>query len=72
MDDLVVSGIIALVILYAGIVLVAYAILRLAGMIVQAFLAGNFLFFCGIVICIGAAVLAYVAMGLWLRKTGTI
>jgi hypothetical protein len=72
MDDLVVPGVVALVIFYAGIVIVAYGILRLVIMMVQAFLAGNYLFFFGVVTCFVVALLAYVAMGLWLRKTGTI
>jgi hypothetical protein len=71
-DDLLVSGVIALVIFYAGIVLLAYGILRLAFTMVQAFLAGNYFLAGGIVACIAVAVLAYVAVGLWLRKTGII
>jgi len=72
MDDLVVSGVIAFVIFYAGIVLVAYGILRLTAMMVRAFLTGNYLLMGGIVACIAMAVLLYVAIGLWLRKTGII
>jgi hypothetical protein len=72
MDDLVVPGVVALVIFYAGIVLVAYGIIRLVIMMVQAFLAGNYLFFSGVVAGIVVVALAYVAVGLWLRKTGTI
>jgi hypothetical protein len=72
MDDLVVPGVVALALFYAGIVLVAYGILRLVILMVQAFLAGNYLFFGGVVACIVVAILAYVAVGLWLRKTGTI
>ena len=72
MDDLVVPGVVALVLFYAGIVLVAYGILRLVIIMVQAFLAGNYLFFGGIVAGIVVALLAYVAVGLWLRKTGMI
>jgi hypothetical protein len=72
MDDLIVPGVVALVLFYAGIVLVAYGIIRLVIMMVQAFLAGNYLFFCGVVACFVVALLAYVAVGLWLRKTGTI
>jgi hypothetical protein len=72
MDDLVVPGVVALVIFYTGIVLVAYGILQLIVMMVQAFLAGNYLFFGGVVAGIVVAILAYVAVGLWLRKTGTI
>ncbi|MGB8219110.1 MAG: hypothetical protein WCE46_01860 [Methanoregula sp.] len=72
MDDLVVPGVVALVIFYAGIVLVAYGIIRLVIMMVQAFLAGNYLFFFGVIACFVVALLVYVAVGLWLRKTGTI
>ena len=72
MDDLVITGMVALVIFYTVIVLVAYGLIQLVVIMVQAFLAGNYLFFGGIVTCIVVAVLAYVAVGLWLRKTGMI
>ncbi|MEN6396809.1 MAG: hypothetical protein ABFC78_10035 [Methanoregula sp.] len=72
MDDLVVSGVIALVLFYAGIVIVAYAILRLFMMMVHAFFSGDFLLFGAIIGCIVVASVGYVAVGLWLRKMGTI
>jgi lysylphosphatidylglycerol synthetase-like protein (DUF2156 family) len=72
MDDLVTSGIIALLVFYAGIVLVVYGILRLLALVVQAVLAGNYLLFGELVACITGAVLVYIAVGVWLRTAGTI
>jgi len=72
MDDLVISGVIALVIFYAGIVIVAYGILRLVMIVVHAFLFGDFLLFGAIIGCIVVAIVGYVAVGLWLRKIGII
>jgi hypothetical protein len=71
MDDLVVSGTIALAIFYAGLILVVCGIFRVLFLIVQAFIAGNYLFSGAIVAGFFVAVLAYVAVGLWLRKRGT-
>lgn len=70
MDDLVISGTVALAIFYAGLVLIVYGIFLLVSLIVQAFLAGNYLFAGAIVTGIFVAVRAYVAIGLWLRKSG--
>ncbi|WP_292427731.1 hypothetical protein [Methanoregula sp.] len=70
MDNLV--GVVAFAIFYATIILVAYGIFQLVVMVVQAYLSGNYLFFGEIISCIGVAVLLYVAVGLWLQKTGTI
>jgi hypothetical protein len=71
MDDLVISGTVALAIVYAGLVLVLYGIFRVLSLFVQVFLAKNYLFFGALVIGIFVAFLAYVAAGLWLRKRGT-
>jgi hypothetical protein len=68
MDELLVSGTIALVVFYAGIVLVAYGIVRVVLGIAGAFLAGNYLFFCGILAGIAGALVAYILIGLWLRR----
>jgi hypothetical protein len=72
MDDLVVSGVIALLVLYAGIALVVYGILRLLLLVVEAALAGNYLVFGELVTFITGVILAYIVVGLWLRRTGTI
>ncbi|MFZ1897041.1 hypothetical protein [Methanoregula sp.] len=72
MDDLVVSGVIALLVLYAGIALVVYGILRLLLLVVEAALAGNYLVFGKLVTFIAGVILAYIVVGLWLRRTGTI
>jgi len=71
MDNLVISGTVALAIFYAGLVLVLYGIFRVLSLLVQAFLAKNYLFSGAIVAGIFVAVLAYVAVGLWLRKRET-
>jgi hypothetical protein len=71
MDDLVINGSVALAIFYTGLVLVVYGIFRVLVLVVQEFLAGNYLFSGAIVAGIFVAVLAYVAVGLWLRKRGT-
>lgn len=72
MDELVAYGIAALAIFYAGIVVLAYGIFLVLLTLVQAFLAGNFLLFSGILAGILAAVLVYVVIGIWLRKAGVI
>jgi len=71
MDNLVISGTVALAIFYTGLVLVLYGIVRLLSLLVQAFLAKNYLFSGAIVAGIFVAVLAYVVVGLWLRKRET-
>ena len=71
MDDLVISGTVALAVFYAGLVLVFYGIFRVLSLLVQAVLAKNYLFSGAIVAGIFVAVLVYVAVGLWLRKRGT-
>ena len=71
MNDLVISGTVSLAILYAGLVLVLYGIFRVLSLLVQAFLAKNYLFSGAIVAGIFVAFLVYVAIGLWLRKRGT-
>ena len=71
MDDLVISGTVAFAVFYAGLMLVLYGIFRVLSLLVQAFLAKNYLFSGAIVAGIFVAVLMYVAIGLWLRKRGT-
>ncbi|MFZ1128784.1 hypothetical protein [Methanoregula sp.] len=72
MDDLIISGVIALLVFYAGIAVVVYGIIRVLLLVAQAALAGNYLKFGGLVAGIAAMVLAYIIIGLWLRRTGTI
>jgi hypothetical protein len=72
MDDLIISGVVALLVFYAGIALVVYGIIRVLLLVVQAALAEDYLVFGGLVAGIGAVVLAYIFVGLWLRRTGTI
>jgi len=72
MDDLIISGVIALLAFYSGIAVVVYGIIRVLLLVAQAALAGNYLEFGGLVAGIAAVVLAYGIMGLWLRRTGTI
>lgn len=68
MDELLVSGTIALIVFYAGIVLVAYGIVRVVLGIAGAFLAGNYLFSCAILAGIAGVVVVYVLIGMWLRR----
>ena len=68
MDELLVSGTIALVVFYAGIVLIAYGVVRVILGITGAFIAGNYLLSCAILAGIAGAVVAYVSIGLWLRR----
>ncbi len=72
MGDLVVSGVLALLVLYAGIALVVYAILRLLWLVAEAVLSGNYLVFGELMTFIADVVLGYIIVGLWLRRTGTI
>lgn len=72
MDELAAYGIAALAIFYVGIVIVAYGIFLVLLTLVEAFLAGNFLLFSGILAGILAAVFAYAVIGIWLRKAGVI
>ncbi len=72
MDDLIISGVIALLVFYAGIAVVVYGIIRVLLLVAQAALAGNYLEFGVLVAGIAAMVLAYIIIGLWLRRTGTI
>ena len=72
MDELVVSGAIALLVFYAGIVLVVYGILRLLLLIAQVAFSGDYLVLSGLVADITVVIIAYVIIGLWLRRTGTI
>ena len=72
MGDLVVSGVLALLVLYAGIALVVYGILRLLWLVAEAVLSGNYLVFGELMTFIAGVVLGYIIVGLWLRRTGTI
>jgi uncharacterized membrane protein (DUF485 family) len=72
MDELLVPGTIALLIFYAGIVLVVYGIFRLVLGIAGAFLAGNFLLSFGILAAIAGAGAVYILAGLWLRRIEVI
>ncbi|HVP97430.1 hypothetical protein [Methanoregula sp.] len=68
MDELLVPGTIALIVFYAGIVVVAYGIIRVLLWIASAFLSGNYLLFSVILAGIVCAVIAYIIVGLWLRR----
>ncbi|HNX17091.1 MAG TPA: hypothetical protein PKM50_02045 [Methanoregula sp.] len=72
MDDLIISGIVALVVFYAGIIVVAIGIFKIVVIMAQALILGNYLFVGMILAGIVATVLVYFAIGLLLRKTGTI
>ena len=72
MDDLIIPGAIGLIVLYAGIALVVYAVLLILYMVFQAAINGNYLVLCEFIAGIAAAIIGYVLIGLWLRRTGTI
>jgi hypothetical protein len=68
MDELILPGTVSLIILYAGIALVMYGILRVLIWVIEAALFGNYLIFCGILTGIAGIVIAYILIGLWLRR----
>ncbi len=72
MDELLVSGIVALIVFYAGIALVIYGVLRVLIGVFEAVVTGNFLFLSGILAGIFGAVIIYILIGLWLRRTEII
>jgi len=72
MDDLIISGTIALVVLYAGIVLVGYAVLQFLYFILESAINGNYLVLLESIIVIIGAIFGYSLIGLWLRRTGLI
>jgi hypothetical protein len=72
MDELLLSGTVALIVFYAGIALVVYGILQVIIRVFEAAVTGNYLFLCGILAGIAGAVAAYILIGLWLRRTGII
>ena len=68
MDELLVSGIVALIVFYAGIALVVYGVLRVLIGVFEAVVTGNYLFLLGILAGIFGAVIVYIMIGLWLRR----
>ena len=72
MDELLVSGTIALVVFYMGILLLIYGIVRVLLAIARAVLAGNYLLSGGILAGIAGVAILYGAVGLWLRRTEVI
>jgi len=68
MDELLVSGTIALVVFYATIVLVAYGVVLLVQGISAAILTGNYLLSSSILAAIAGAIAVYILIGIWLRR----
>jgi len=72
MDDLVVKGAIALVIFYAGLLIIACAVLFLGYVLVESIVSGNYGLFLSIIGCVLGAVAFYSATGLLLHRKGII
>jgi len=72
MDELLVSGTVALIVFYAGIVLVLYGVLQVLILAFQVVVTGNYLFLSGVLAGIAGAVIVYILIGLWLRRTEII
>jgi nitrate reductase gamma subunit len=68
MDEMLVPGTAALILFYAGIVLVLYVVLRVLVRVFEAAVTGNYLVLCGILAGIAGAIAAYILIGLWLRR----
>lgn len=68
MDEMVVSGTVAFIVLYPGIALVIYGIVRLIFFLLQAALGGDYFVLGEFVAGVAGAVIAYVLIGLWLRR----
>ena len=72
MDDLIATGMIALVIFYAGLLFIFCAVLFLCYILVASILSGNhelFLLIIGCILCAGAL---YGATGFFLHRKGII
>ena len=72
MDELLVPGTIALIVFYAGIAVVVYGIIRVLLWTTSVLMSGNYLLFSSILAGILCAVIAYVLIGLWLRRMEVI
>jgi hypothetical protein len=72
MDEPVTYGIAALAVIFLGIVIAAYGIFLAILWLARAIFSGDLPLASGIILGIIAATFAYVAVGLWLRKTGVI
>jgi len=72
MDELLVTGTIALIVFYAGIAVVVYGIIRVLLWTTSVLMSGNYLLFSSILAGILCAVIAYVLIGLWFRRIEVI
>ncbi|MCX6688681.1 MAG: hypothetical protein NTZ39_03165 [Methanoregula sp.] len=72
MDDLIVTGTIAVGIVYAGIVCIAIAVFLVVYNLVQAILSGNYDALVMLVAGIFAAGVVYGGIGLMLRRKGIV
>jgi hypothetical protein len=72
MDDLVAMGTLALAFMYGGAIILAVGVVAILYFCWQAVAAGNIFFVTGIAIAFAVAAICYAAIGLFLRKTGTI
>jgi len=72
MDELLVTGVVALVVFYAGIVIAAYGIIEVLLGIASAVLAGNYGLFALTLAGVVCVIVAYFAIGLCLRRVEII
>ena len=72
MDELVVAGVVGILVLFIAGVLVIYGALSLVITGAQAFASGQYGFVLFIIAAVLLLFLAYVASGLWLRRTDRI
>ena len=68
MDELIVPGSIALVILYAGLAIIIYGVLLVFLTVFRTLFDGNLPLFGEMIAAIAGAIVAYVLIGLWLRR----
>ena len=72
MDDLIVTGAIALVIFYAGLLIITCAVLFLCYILIASVISGDYGLFLSIIGCILCVVALYGATGFILRRKGII
>ncbi len=72
MDDLILTGVVALLVLYAGLLIIAFAVLFLGYVLVESILSGDYESFLIITGSIIGAVALYAATGFLLHRKGII
>lgn len=72
MDDVIVTGAAGIIMLYAGLLLIAYGAIMALIAFVQAIIKGDFHFVAIISAVVITACGVYLGIGWWLQKTGRI